>query len=225
MKRLVICFIVFFFATNSYAQKKYAIVLPENYSHTNSYPLFIALHGGHGNMTDMQSYWTSNTLTKDFIVVYMEASTIDRAPNRYGWRNLSVERQNIKGYFSELTKNYPVKLEEIYVGGFSLGAKTSIDLALGNSIPVAGFILLNLGGGLTENCTIESIQKAKNRGLKGVVITGELDYTYKGQTNNLIEMMDTVGIQYKFIENKNTGHTTPENFNKQLDKAIDYLRQ
>ncbi|MDU8886930.1 hypothetical protein RXV94_12220 [Yeosuana sp. MJ-SS3] len=216
--------IVFLVVLVSYGQKKYSVVLPENFNNEKNYPLFIALHGGHGNMKDMQTYWKSPKLYKDFIVVYMEASTLDRPPNRYGWRNIELERKNIKGYYDSLINEYNIDLKEVYIGGFSLGARTSIDLVLNNIIPTKGFILLNIGGGLSEACTEENVKSAKERHVKGVVMVGEIDYKYKQQSLALIALLEAVDFNFKFIENKNTGHTTPSNFESVLDNCLEYIK-
>lgn len=223
MKHILLFFLLVSI-TSIYSQNKYTVILPENYNKEKSYPLFIALHGGHGNMKDMQSYWTCETLSKDFIIAYMEASTLDRAPNRFGWRNLPEERKHIKSYYFEIITTYNINENHVYVGGFSLGAKTSIDLVLGDIIPLNGFVLLNLGGGLSDNCTTSNVFAARNRGVKGVVMMGELDHKYKPQTIQLKALLDAVEFQYQFIENKNTGHTTPNNFETVLESCIIFIR-
>ncbi|HMC00431.1 MAG TPA: hypothetical protein VKN14_05275 [Flavobacteriaceae bacterium] len=219
-----ICSILFFLLViTSYGQKKYSVVLPDNYNSNESYPLFIALHGGHGNMKDMQTYWKSPKLNNDFIVAYMEASTLDRAPNRYGWRNIVEERENINQYYSEIKEQYNIVTEQVYVGGFSLGARTSIDLVLNNIIPIKGFILLNVGGGLSDACTDENVKQAKERHVRGVVMTGEDDHKYKTQSLALKTLLEDQDFQFQFIVNKNTGHTTPPNFEPVLDSCLDYI--
>jgi len=207
----------------SYGQNKYSVVLPDSYNALKAYPLFIALHGGHGNMKDMQTYWKSPKLNKDFIIAYMEASTLDRHPNRYGWRNIVEERMNIKQYYTEITKQYNIETEQVYVGGFSLGARTSIDLVLNNIFPIKGFILLNVGGGLSDACTEKNVKQAKERHVKGVVMTGEDDHKYKTQSLTLKTLLEDQDFQFQFIVNKNTGHTTPPNFESVLDSCLEYI--
>ena len=210
----------------SFAQQhKYTVVLPEDYNKNTTYPLFIALHGGHGNMQRMQTYWTSPILKKEFIVAYMEASTLDRAPNRFGWRNLNDERINIKRYYNEIISKFKIAEDQVLIGGFSLGAKTSIDLTLGNILPVKGFILLNIGGGLSENCTRQQVALARNRQVRGVVMMGENDHRYKNQSLQLKALFDTEYLDHKFIVNKNTGHTTPKDFETHLDSYIRFLME
>jgi len=216
-------FLVFLVGITCYAQKKYTVVLPENFNSEIAYPLFIALHGGHSNMKFSQDYWKSPKLEKDFIVAYMEASTLDRAPNRYGWRNIVEERKNVKTYYLDIDAEYNIDTEHVYIGGFSLGARTSIDLVLNNIIPLKGFILLNIGGGLSDACTAENVKLAKARNVKGVMMVGETDHKYKVQSLELKGLLEAQDFAFKFIENKNTGHTTPPNFEAVLDSCLGFV--
>lgn len=214
---------VLLFCSEVIAQDKYAVVLPENYNNKKAYPLFISLHGGHGNIRGIQIYWKSPTLKKDFIVAYMEASTLDRAPNRYGWRNIVEERQNIKAYYSEIIKDYNIITEQVFVGGFSLGARTSLDLVLNEIVPLKGFILLNLGGGLSDACTAKNVKQAKSRNVKGVVMVGDTDYKYKTQSLQLKTLLEAQDFPFLFIENKNIGHTAPPDFDTVLDSCLEFI--
>ncbi len=218
-------FIVFLVLNTSvFSQKKYDVVLPLDYHKELSYPLFIVFHGGNGNMKNMKTWWTSSILSKSFIVAYFEASTLDRAPNRWGWRNLAKERNNVKQYYSEIIQTYNVNLNEVYVGGFSLGGKMSVDLALNQAIPIKGFISLNHGGGTTEFFTTKNIIRAKENRLKAVLLSGEKDYRYKKESLKIKNRFEELRLDHKFFEIKNLGHTSPKYFSKLLDNYIDFLR-
>ena len=208
----------------SYGQKKYTAVLPNDYNKEQTYPLFIVFHGGFSNMNSIAKWWRSNVLTKEYIVVYMEASTQDRYPDRWGWRDLSQERDNVLNNYSEIIKNYNVNKEQVYVGGFSLGARLSIDLVMNQTIPIKGFILLNHGGKLSSSCTSENIIKASKRQVRGVLITGENDHKYKSQTYSLKDLFSKNLLSYKFIVNIGVGHEEPKNFFLLLDEYLDYIK-
>jgi predicted esterase len=216
-------FIIIIFISYGFAQNKYAIVLPEEYNKTQTYPLFIVFHGGNGNMKSMMKWWKSERLSEEFIVAYMEASTLDNPPNRWGWRNLTHERQNIKSYYDIIKKDYCIKENQVYVGGFSLGGKVSIDLALNQIIPVKGFISLNHGGGTTRFFTDENVKKIAKKNIKGVLVSGEKDYRYKKETAKIKAMFNSHGLQYLFIENEGIGHYAPDNFRKVLNTYLDFI--
>jgi len=207
----------------SMGQKKFSIVLPSEYDSDKTYPLFIVFHGGNGNMLNMMKWWTCKLLSEEFIVAYMEASTLDRAPDRWGWRNFPKERTNIKKYYEEITASYQVDEKQVYVGGFSLGGKMSIDLVMSKLLPVNGFVSLNHGGGISGFFTSSNIQDAANRGVRGFLIMGEKDYRYARESKDLNENFLNHGLQLKFVTNEGIGHSAPKDFENQLSEALEYI--
>ena len=223
MKKLILSLCLLFFIATSFSQKKYTIVVPKDYNKELTYPLFIVFHGGNGNMKDMMSWWKSERLSSEFVVAYMEASTLDNTPNRWGWRDLQKERKNIKLYYTEIKEYYGIQEDQVYVGGFSLGAKVSIDLALNQAIPVHGLISLNHGGGTTKFFNDDNVKAAKENGVRAVLISGEKDYRYQKETDKIKALFNAHHFQYKFIENIGVGHRAPDNFSVQLDEYLDFI--
>lgn len=223
MKRFFILFISLLFFAQTYSQDKFTVVVPIDYQKDLSYPLFIVFHGGNGNMKSMMQWWKSETLSKNFIVAYMEASTLDNYPNRWGWRNLTEERKNVKHYYAEIINEYNVDVNQVYVGGFSLGGKMSVDLALNPIIPVKGFISLNHGGGTTHFFTDNNVIAAKQRGVRAVLISGEKDFRYKKESEKIKTLLSKHDFSYKFIESKNTGHSIPKAFSVLLDSCLEFI--
>jgi len=200
---------------------KYLVVLPENYDQAKEYPLFVVLHGGNGNMKDMQTKWHSSKLAKEYITIYAEASTQDSPGNHWGWRDIPAERQNILTFYQEVVENYTVDTSRVYAGGFSLGAKMSVDLLMTQTIPVKGIISICHGGGLSSTCNYQNLEDAKKRKAHIIVIDGENDYTYRGQSEDLQAILEESGIRFKYIRNPGMGHTIPLDFNVQLDELLD----
>ena len=87
-------------------QAKYEVITPPDYSSSQSFPLFIVLHGGNSNKEDMIRQWKSEKLLENFVVVYMEASTLDNRPNRWGWRNFKNEKINIRSYYEKVVSTF-----------------------------------------------------------------------------------------------------------------------
>ena len=207
-------------STQCFAQEnnKYIVQLPKDYDLNKSYPLFIALHGGYDNMNAMSQEWTSKTLSQEFITVYMEASHQDQAPNRWGWRDVLKERKNIKNYYTELITKYPIDTNSIFMGGFSLGAKMSIDAAMSGYIPIKSVISVCHGGKLSDIVTLSNVNSTLERGTKFVIIYGENDTKYQSQSTDLINLMKNRNSQILTYEMKNQGHELPHDFERQMDK-------
>jgi len=155
--------------------------------------------------------------------MYAEASTRDSPGNRWGWRNVSSEHRNISKYYNQAVKKYSVDTSMVYVGGFSLGAKMSVDLLMTQAIPVNGIISLCHGGGLTSTCNTKNLKNANKRKARIIVIDGEKDYSYKGQSEELQNILEESGIIYRYIRNPGMGHVIPGNFDVQLDGLLEWL--
>ena len=219
----VVSLVFFLWISSNNAQEKYNVVLPEGYSTEKTYPLFIVFHGGNGNMKEIMEWWNSPLLRDSFIVAYMEAATLDRAPDRWGWRNFPDERKNIRNYYMAINQQFNVNDQWVFAGGFSLGAKISVDLAMNQVIPVRGFISVNHGGRLSSDSTIENFNAAATMGIRGVLIGGQNDAQYLNETSQLQELCENAGLAYKYIINLGVGHEAPPHFDMVLDQYISFL--
>jgi predicted esterase len=219
MLRIVFFSLLF---SSAFSQSKYTIKLPANYNAEKAYALFLILHGGNSNQNFTQDYWKSKRLSEDFIVAYLEASTIDRAPDRYGWRNMQAERKNVAKYYREIVQKYRVDTTRIFAAGFSNGAKMSLDLALSKTLPLRGLILQNHGGKLSPIVTDKSVETAKQT-LRVVLVAGETDSRYLHESIELKALFEKHQLPFKYYLNKNVGHTVPQNFSALLDGYINYL--
>jgi predicted esterase len=222
----LLCIILFsLLLSSAYSQKKYTIKLPKNYSAEKAYPLFLILHGGNSNQNFTQDYWKSKKLSESFIVAYLEASTLDRAPDRFGWRNMKAERANVARYYREITQKYSVDTTRIFAAGFSNGAKMSLDLALTESVPLRGLILQNHGGKHSPSVTNENLAKAVKRKLRCVLVAGETDRKYLQESIQLKALFTEHKLPFKYYLNKNVGHTVPKIFSELLDDYIAFLNK
>ncbi len=223
MVRRVLFLCLFFLMNMARGQEKYTVVLPIDYDTAKSYPLFIVFHGGNSNMKSMSQWWMSKKLSNEFIVAYMEASSLDSQPNYWGWRNLPQERLNIKKYYDVILRQHNIDTSQVYVGGFSLGGKISIDLALNQKIPVKGVVSLNHGGSTTSFFTDKNVINAKVRRVSFVLISGENDMKYKKETEKIRWMLDKHNVKHKYISLKNLGHSVPNNFSALLDEYLNFI--
>lgn len=215
--------LLLFFISANFSQEKFEVRTPTNYSPEKAYPLFLILHGGNSNKRFTQSYWKSKSLSEKFIVAYLEASTLDRAPDRYGWRNLPAERMRVQKYVAEITQKYRVDTTRIFAAGFSNGAKVSLDLALSESLPIRGLILQNHGGGITQAATKSALRGAAKRQLRCVLVVGEKDYRYKKESYELKRLFEAANVEFMYDSQKGVGHTVPDDFSERLDKYVIFL--
>ena len=206
------------------AQKKakpaLQVCLPADYSKGKKYPLFIALHGGGENINGFKAHWKSEKLKKEFIVAYIQSSQMVSMTG-FAWENLEISKKEISETFAELIKKYPVKKEEIIIGGFSSGGMASMAIVLDNTIPVTGFI--SLCSAKPENFNKDNILKSLKRGIRGTLITTQMDPRLPDQ-RKMADLFKESGFQYQFVLTPNIGHWYPQELNKLIDQAISHIR-
>lgn len=203
------------------AKPYWRIYTPKNYDSSRKYPLFVAIHGWGEDVDMFESYWQSDTLSEQYILALPQSSQI-MGTSKYIWNDNEKTHAELASMYSHLLSNYSVDQENILVGGFSQGATVAIDLSLNYSyMPVKGFVALNPDK--PAEFSDSKVQEARDKGIRGYIITGDKDQSYQQQN----EMMDifrqkSFGCEIDVIEN--WGHWFPEDLDKRIDKAIKYIK-
>ncbi len=203
------------------AKSELLVVTPEEFNENNEYPLFIALHGGGSNIENFKKIWISEKMKKEFITAYVQSSLIV-GMNRFTWTvDMEITKKEIKNAYSKIIKHYPIGENEVIIGGFSAGGVAALEIALSNSIPVTGFLVLCPGK--PESFDETNIIEAKMRGIRGTILTSEMDPRLSVQ-QEMVEVLRAVGLQYQFMVTPNIGHWFPEDLDIKIDNAIDHIR-
>jgi len=202
------------------AKPELEVVLPDDYNPEKKYPLFIALHGGGENVKEFKPHWKSEILEKEFIVAYVQSSQVVSMTG-FAWENLEISKNEISVIFDRLLKEYPINKEEIIIGGFSSGGMASLVMVLDNVIPVTGFI--SLCPAKPENFKKDLVLKARNRAVRGSLLTTQMDNRLPDQ-RAMADSFREVGFQYQFVVTPNIGHWYPKELIKMIDQAITHIR-
>jgi predicted esterase len=210
---------------NKVTKVEYVVHLPKDHDKQKQYPLFLALHG-HGmcNIKEFSQYWKPDIfLDHNFIFAYVQSSQVV-CQNGYGWLDSpETSRRDIKECYDRIAQEYLIDEDSILIGGFSGGAITAIDFTMSNVIPIRGFIAL-CPEIKPEAFTRENVQLASERGVRGVIMEGELALPLKSEE----EMLDTfkeTGLSYEYYINKGVGHEPPDDFDDKLNMALEFILQ
>lgn len=192
------------------------VATPEGYDPARKYPLFIALHGGGEGIADFRPVWTSPRLRAEFITVYVQSSQV-ASMRGFHWQDAALTRRDVRAAYERVLAGYPVDAGRIVVGGFSSGGYASLVTAFGDVVPARGFIAL---------CPVvpdaigdEDIRAAQARGLRGTLLTTELDNRVESQ-RAFVERLKGLGLMAEFRLTPNIGHWYPKDFETLLDEAI-----
>ncbi len=143
--------------------------------------------------------------------------------NGYSWtEDLELAKKEISEAFHKVKKEYSVDEKEVIIGGFSSGGVAALEISLGNVFPVAGFVVLCPAK--PESFTSENVREAKARGLRGTLLTTEMDPRLSVQ-KEMVEVFKSAGFPLQFVVTPNIGHWFPEDIEVKIDQAIDHIRQ
>jgi acetyl esterase/lipase len=194
------------------------VVTPEGYDPDKKYPLFIALHGGGESVADFRPLWTSPRLRAEFITAYVQSSQV-ASMRGFHWQDVALTRRDVRAAYERALGEYPIDAGRVVVGGFSSGGYASLVAAFGNIVPARGFIAL---------CPVvpdvigdEDIRSAQARGLRGTLLTTELDNRVDSQ-RAFVERLEKQGLKAVFRLTPNIGHWYPKDFEALLDEAIGF---
>jgi predicted esterase len=195
------------------------VILPVGYDPNKKYPLFITLHGWAKDNAIMQRFWQSESLSKQFIHVFLQSSQVVGTKS-YSWDDQEKAKEDIRVMFYEISEKYAVDMDQVFIGGFSQGGWTALNAAFNQIIPLKG--LITLCPAKHAEWKDFDLSIAKNSGLCCVILTGEEDGSLEGQ-KEIIADLDAAHIPHQFVITPALGHWFPENLSQQLDEAIKFI--
>jgi len=202
------------------AKPKLEVVLPEKLEKGRAYPLFIALHGGGENIEIFKPRWKSTVMEEEFITAYVQSSQVSSMTG-FSWQNQEITKKELQEAYGKICAEYPVDTAEVIIGGFSSGGYASLVATFFEAVPVRGFIILCPP--MPDNITESEVAAARERGIRGTIITTELDNRI-GDQRGMADLFRDTGLQYQFIVTPNIGHWYPENLPELIDRAIAHIR-
>ena len=202
------------------AQKKATLIVdvatPAGYDPAKKYPLFIALHGGGESIAELKPNWTSPRLRNEFLTVFVQSTQVSGMKG-FHWQDEVLTRRDVEAAYRQVLEKYPVDAGRILIGGFSSGGFGSLIVAFSGSLPVRGFVALCPEP--PQTLSDEAILAAKKRGLRGILLTTELDRRVDRQ-RELAARWEKLGLASEFHVTPDIGHWFPKDFEELLDRAI-----
>jgi len=136
----------------------------------------------------------------------------------YNWtEDMEVSSREIHEAYQTVVQKYPVNTEQVIIGGFSSGGVASLEMALAGEFPVQGFVVLCPAK--PEGFTSKRVAEAAQRGLRGTLLTTEMDGRLDDQ-KEMARILDQENLPCEFIITPNIGHWYPEDLDIHIDLAI-----
>jgi predicted esterase len=197
------------------------VALPEGYDPSRRYPLFLALHGGGENVDLFMPNWKSPLLSREFIVAFPQSTQLI-AMDGYNWtEDVELSLEEIREAYRQVVRDYAVDTEQVIVGGFSSGGVASLEVVLKDAVPVQGFVVLCPAK--PDGLNSEEIEAAVHRGIRGTLLTTEMDGRLD-QQREMVDIMTAEGLPLVFHVFPDIGHWYPEDLGERIDAAIAHIR-
>ncbi len=193
-------------ATNDHA--RYSLYVPENYDHSRSWPLIVALHGGYGSGEDYLWAWLRPAKSSGHIVISPKSLDVT-------WSVLDppLDAASITACIDEVCDQYTIDSQRIFLTGLSDGATYSYLTAFLNPDLFAG--VAPIAGELSQIADPMLRQKAANK-VPFYVIHGAHDHIFHIKTvQSTCGLLEHLGYDLKFDELPDWGHAYPYQINEQ----------
>lgn len=209
----------FFRAARRAARSDVIVELPTNYSARQSYPLFIALHGGGETAAAFRDVWRSITLNSSFIIAYVQSSQMV-SMNGYTWKDIDKTREDILAAYKKIMQIYNVSPQRVFIGGFSSGGYGALAMLAGEAFPIHGFVTLNPIR--PDNLNSEAIRTLAELGVRGVTLTTQTDPHFE-EHRKMAGEFDSQGLSHRLLIAPDAGPWLPLDFQETLDKALSFV--
>jgi pimeloyl-ACP methyl ester carboxylesterase len=118
---------------------EYAIRLPPEYHPLRSYPVLIALHGGQGPQSVIET-WASEASRRGYIVIAPEYGVPGQPPD---YRYTASEHAAVEIALRDARRRYGIDSDRVFVAGQIAGGNMAWDLALGHPDLFAGAVVIS----------------------------------------------------------------------------------
>lgn len=181
------------------------------------YPLLIALHARGGSPERDFRNW--EPILKMGWMIAMPQSSQLGSPNSYVWDDAQTAEVEVTDLYRKLIAEYSIYKERVILAGFSQGGARAIQFCLQNIVPARGFLSVVPGKVAAEGLD-ELLRSA--RGKRGYLIVGGRDSRHE-ITTQLHAFLNQHGIPCELENHPEMGHALPENFERSIAKAIDFI--
>jgi predicted esterase len=194
----------------------YDILLPDPPA-SNQYPLLIVTHGRNGNKHSHTEYWEI-ARQKGWLVLLAQ-STQPLTSSSYCWDDPTQGLEDLLSYYKQVPQKYQIDPQRVVIAGFSQGGGMTIYAALSGKINARGFI--GVASFYNDPNSLKLLTNGTQH-IRGYFITGEKDQTLEN-VRETQKILKENNIQFTEEVHSDLGHEFPPDFEKSLDKAIDFI--
>ena len=186
---------------------RYSLYVPESYDHQKDWPLIVCLHGAYGSGEDYLWTWLRPAKSKAYIVLSPSSRDVT-----WSVLDAAVDVVSIKACIEEVSREYKVDRQRIYLTGLSDGGTFSYLTAFAWPEMFAG--VAPIAGELSQVADGLLRKKVAND-VPFYVIHGAHDHIFHIKTvRSTCGLLEHLGYTLKFDELPDWGHAYPYDINE-----------
>jgi predicted esterase len=185
------------------------------------WPWLIALHCNNSNAAAFAEPWKT-AQAAGWLTLLPESSQAIWS-STYIWNDQQVGTADVLADYRAMGERYSLDPQPGIIAGHSMGGQLALRLALTDSLPVRGFILLGPYFPEMEGWA-ELISAAWGRPLRGVVFLGEEDRALPQENvRAVVDLLNAAGIVCRLEMLPGRGHEVPPDFAELLKPALAFV--
>lgn len=202
---------------------------------TQPYPLLVALHGNNSNAAKSEAFWRP-AIECGWLVALPQSSQLSTQglEAAYRWDNFGISIRETRAHDAGLRRAFDIDPQRTVVGGFSMGGRLAVWLALSQAIPARGLVAVGpyLAGGPPDqeaplpyplDAWLPEIDAAKGRGIRAFLIIGDKDEGCYADTVKLADMLKARGVPCELKVYRGMAHVFPPDFPQVLVEALGFV--
>lgn len=190
-------------------RSEYTLYIPEDYSPDKPLPLIVALHGGYGQGSEYVWTWLRPARSRGYAILAPKS-----LGNTWDMTVPSIDTGSVMRMFDEVTGEYSIDRDRVYLTGLSDGGIFTYILGLEQSqlfrglAPVAGALHLAVD---------QMLREGRGKDTPIFVIHGVHDFIFPVTfTRQTCELLKQIGYNVTYEELPEWGHAFPYSINERL---------
>ena len=187
----------------------YTLYIPEDYSPERPLPLIVALHGAYGQGSEYVWTWLRPARSRGYAIL---------APKSLGdtWdmRASSIDTRSVVRMFGEVTSEYSIDRDRVYLSGLSDGGIFTYMLGLERSQLFRGIAPV---AGALHQAVDWMLREGRGKDTPIFVVHGVHDFIFPvAFTRQTCDLLKQIGYDVTYEELPEWGHALPYSINERL---------
>ncbi len=184
-------------------------------------PLFLARHGNNSTAEREADHWRG-LVDDGWLVALPRSSQIGYRLGAYIWNDQTIAERELRAQHRALATSHRLQGSRSLIGGFSMGGRIAIRIALAQIVPVRGFIAVSVWLPPLEEFE-PHMDVARSHGVRGHLIAGGEDTGAVDGASQLRDALQQRGIPCELSVMQGVVHDYPADFSAELSRALTFL--